>query len=120
MMRFPDKVSIMVSKLGANRLGVESSYAAITAPYAAVRCTSAAWPHRGRMNQEQLPDILDKHQLATLLQVSVRTVEGWRTNGVPGTDPQRHVLAGRNIGGTIRYSKQAILNYLSAPEPHDK
>ena len=59
-------------------------------------------------------EILTKQQLAELLQVPFRTVEGWRSRGVPGTDPRRNALRGVEIGGAIRYSRKAVLDYIHA------
>lgn len=62
---------------------------------------------------DSLPDFLDKEEVAALLRVDVRTVEGWRAGrGNFATDLERRALTGRRLGGRVRYSKALIVEYM--------
>lgn len=117
MSAFPGLVSTMVSINPLSGAIASTVYAPVRARHAVLRTTDR-FAHRGTMH-EQLPEILTKHQLAELLQVPVRTVEGWRHRGVPGTNPHRNALRGINLGHCVRYSKRAVLDYIAHGDHHD-
>lgn len=125
MSAFPAQVSKQVSKMGSDAANphVESAQVRIgphksPSAYARVRAGRSRFAHRVPMTTHE-HEILTKQQLAELLQVPVRTVEGWRSRGVPGTDPRRNALRGVEIGGAIRYSRKAVLDYIHAAATSD-
>lgn len=67
---------------------------------------------------DALPDLLTKEQLADLLQVNTRTVEGWRTRKFESPLEQR-ALTGVRFAGAVRYPKSAVLDYIEAVQAGD-
>ena len=59
----------------------------------------------GRLPPEWLPSVLTADELARLLRINRKTVyAGFKAGDIPG---------GKRIGGTIRFSRDAVLRWLS-------
>jgi len=59
----------------------------------------------GETRHQELPQVLTADELAALLRVNRKTIyAGFRTGEIPG---------GRRIGGTIRFSRDAVLRWLA-------
>jgi excisionase family DNA binding protein len=60
--------------------------------------------HHGSL-RERLPEVLTADELARLLRINRKTVyAGFRAGDIPG---------GQRIGGTIRFSRDAVLRWLA-------
>lgn len=60
--------------------------------------------------RDQLPEVLTADEVATLLRVNRKTVyAAFKAGEIPG---------GRRIGGTIRFHRSAVLNWLALGQVH--
>lgn len=96
-----------------------TEYAADTQDYAVLRGSTRRRRGRGArriaVGMDGTPEVLTQQQVAELLQVSLRTVEGWRLGrGLNDCDDAtRDVLRGKRVGGRIRYLRSEIFAAMS-------
>lgn len=107
---FFESVQKSVQKPPSGRL-LETGYAPVRDRRSGSRIGAGMSTHA---QFDTLPDLLTKDQLADLLQVPVRTVEGWRTRTSFENELERRALTGIRFGGKVRYSKAAVIEYMTA------